>query len=105
MGTIQNPLEFEREIVTLESELADLQDLIASGDESKRQEYASLEVKVAKLRREVYGKLSSHQRVQLSRHFDRPFTLDYIKYLISDFVEFHGDRLYADDPGDSRWYW
>jgi acetyl-CoA carboxylase carboxyl transferase subunit alpha len=98
MSPISHPLEFERELVELEYQLERLKDELLSGDEGRRGEYASLEAKVSKLRREIYSKLTPYQRVQLSRHFDRPFTLDYIKYIFSDFVEFHGDRLFRDDP-------
>lgn len=98
MSVINNPLEFERELVDLESKLEQLKDQVASGDESARTEYAALETKVAKRRDEVYGKLTPYQRVQLSRHFDRPFTLDFIRYMFTDFVELHGDRLFGDDP-------
>jgi acetyl-CoA carboxylase carboxyl transferase subunit alpha len=75
-----------------------LKDELASGDTSRRDEYAVLEQKVSKIRKEIYGKLTPYQRVQLSRHFDRPFTLDYIKYIFTDFIEFHGDRAFRDDP-------
>ncbi|MCB0311302.1 MAG: acetyl-CoA carboxylase carboxyltransferase subunit alpha, partial [Bdellovibrionales bacterium] len=75
-----------------------LKDELASGDESRRDEYAKLEVRVSKLRKEIYGKLTPYQRVQLSRHFDRPFTQDYIQFMITDFIELHGDRLSRDDP-------
>lgn len=98
MSVINNPLEFERELVELERKLEQLKDQVASGDEAARTEYAALESKVAKRRDEVYGKLSPYQRVQLSRHFDRPFTLDFIRYMFTDFVELHGDRLFGDDP-------
>ncbi len=98
MSVIANPLEFERELVELERKLEQLKDQVVSGDEAARSEYASLETKVAKRRDEVYGKLTPYQRVQLSRHFDRPFTLDFIRYMFTDFVELHGDRLFGDDP-------
>jgi acetyl-CoA carboxylase carboxyl transferase subunit alpha len=98
MGSITHPLEFERPLVELDAQLDALKDEIASGNLSRRDEYAKLESRVVKLRAEIYGKLTPYQRVQLSRHFDRPFTLDYIKFLLSDFVELHGDRLFRDDP-------
>jgi acetyl-CoA carboxylase carboxyl transferase subunit alpha len=82
----------------LELQLEALKDLIATGDQSKRDEYARLEGRLAKLRQEIYGKLTPYQRVQLSRHFDRPFTLDFINFMCTDFVELHGDRLFRDDP-------
>ncbi len=96
--TIEHPLEFERPIVELEVVLDRLKDEIASGNETKRVEFAKAEARLAKLKGEVYGKLTPYQRVQLSRHFDRPFTLDYIKYILTDFIELHGDRLFRDDP-------
>ena len=98
MGKIQHPLDFEKPLIELEEELSRVRDEIASGDQSRRDEYAKLEAKVAKLRKEIYGNLSPYQRVQLSRHFDRPFTLDYINFMMTDFVELHGDRLFRDDP-------
>lgn len=98
MNKLTQPLSFELPLVELESELEALKDQIASGDLSKRDEYAKLEAKAVKLRLEIYGKLNSYQKVQLSRHFDRPFTLDYVKYIFSDFIELHGDRLFRDDP-------
>lgn len=98
MSPIEHPLEFEKPLVELEYQLEALRDELAAGDQSRRNEYASLEAKVTKLRKEIYGKLTPYQRVQLSRHFDRPFTLDYVKYMFTDFMELHGDRLFRDDP-------
>lgn len=97
MSPIEHPLEFERPLVELEYQLERLRDELAGGDQSRRDEYATLEAKVSKVRKEIYGKLTPYQRVQLSRHFDRPFSLDYIKFIFSDFMEFHGDRLGHDD--------
>jgi acetyl-CoA carboxylase carboxyl transferase subunit alpha len=97
MTALTHPLDFERPLVELELQLERLKDEIAGGDLSRRDEYAKLESKVARVREDVYGKLSAYQRVQLSRHFDRPFTLDYIKYIFTDFIEFHGDRCFGDD--------
>ena len=98
MSTISNPLDFELPIVELENKLGELKDKIAGGDTGCLDEHSKLEAQVVKLKREVYGNLSPYQRVQLSRHFDRPFALDFIKYIASDFIEFHGDRLFRDDP-------
>ncbi len=95
---IKSPLDFELPLVELETKLEELKDQIASGDQSKIEDYAKLERQAQKLTADIYGKLIPYQRVQLSRHFDRPFTLDFIKYLTSDFIEFHGDRLFRDDP-------
>lgn len=98
MSGIIHPLDFERPIVELEMELERLKDEIATGNQTLMGDYEKLEKRLQKLRQEVYGSLTSYQRVQLSRHFDRPFTLDFIKYLFTDFVELHGDRLFRDDP-------
>jgi acetyl-CoA carboxylase carboxyl transferase subunit alpha len=98
MSVIEHPLDFEVPIVELERELEKLKDLVTSGDESRRSDYSKLEAKVIKIRSDIYGKLTSYQRVQLSRHFDRPFTLDYIRYMTTHFIELHGDKLYRDDP-------
>lgn len=98
MAPISHPLEFERPLVELEIQLERLKDEIASGETGRRDDFAKLEARVAKMRQDIYGKLTPYQRVQLSRHFDRPFTLDYIKFILADFVELHGDRLFRDDP-------
>ena len=97
MSPIEHPLDFERPLVELEYQLERLKDELASGNVSRRDEYAALENKVSKIRKDIYGKLTPSQRVQLSRHFDRPFSLDYIKFIFTDFVELHGDRLFRDD--------
>lgn len=57
-----------------------------------------LQKKADILRTEIYSKLTPWQRVQLARHLDRPYTLDYIKRITTDFMELHGDRYFADDP-------
>ena len=56
-----------------------------------------LEAQAAKKRREIYANLSPWQRVQISRHPNRPYALDYVERMLSDFTELHGDRLFADD--------
>lgn len=60
-------------------------------------EIATLETKVDQLRENVYSNLTRWQRVQLARHPDRPYTLDYIQMMLEDFVELHGDRRFGDD--------
>ena len=95
---IKYPLEFEKPLVELEDQLSRVRDAVTAGDESRRDEFAKLEARVGKLRKDTYGSLTPYQRVQLSRHFDRPFTLDYLGRLLEGFVEFHGDRSFRDDP-------
>jgi acetyl-CoA carboxylase carboxyl transferase subunit alpha len=68
------------------------------GDPGKEREAAALKARLDKDRREVYATLTSWQRTQVARHPNRPYTLDYIGALVSDFVEAKGDRRFADDP-------
>lgn len=98
MSIIKHPLEFEKPLVELESVLERLRNQMNSGDASVREEFAKTEQKLAKLRSDTYSKLSAYQRVQLSRHFDRPCACDYIDLMIADFIELHGDRSFRDDP-------
>ncbi|RME61454.1 MAG: acetyl-CoA carboxylase carboxyltransferase subunit alpha, partial [Candidatus Dadabacteria bacterium] len=98
MRKITHPLEFEREIVQEEERLEALRNEIAAGREDLKPEYEKLEKRVEKLITDVYGRLTPYQRVQLSRHADRPFMLDFVNLLTTDFIELHGDRLYRDDP-------
>jgi len=90
-------LPFERPVVELLSRVRDLRDL-AERDERYKGELEKLEERTARLAREVFSKLSPMQKVQLSRHPARPYTLDYIRLLFEDFVELHGDRRFKDDP-------
>jgi acetyl-CoA carboxylase carboxyl transferase subunit alpha len=98
MSIIEHPLEFERSLLELEIQLEALKDEIAAGDSSKTDQYEKLRSRAERVRKDTYSRLSAFQRVQLSRHFDRPFTLDYIKYLFTNFIELHGDRAFRDDP-------
>ncbi|RMD85081.1 MAG: acetyl-CoA carboxylase carboxyltransferase subunit alpha [Candidatus Dadabacteria bacterium] len=98
MALLKHPLEFERPLVELEEELEALRNEIEAGNSDRREEYARLEERVNKLRRDIYSNLTVYQKVQLSRHFDRPCTLDFINYMCRNFIEFHGDRLFRDDP-------
>lgn len=88
-------LEFERPILELEEKIAEMRsmaDQLDIGDEIE-----VLEQKVERLRTSVYEQLTRWQRVQLARHPDRPFTLDYIALICDDFIELHGDRNFGDD--------
>ena len=88
-------LDFEKPIIELEQKIAEMRKYADNLDISD--EIGTLEGKVDQLRNSVYQNLTRWQRVQLARHPDRPYTLDYIQYMIEDFVELHGDRRYADD--------
>ncbi|MBS1904787.1 MAG: acetyl-CoA carboxylase carboxyltransferase subunit alpha [Bacteroidetes bacterium] len=87
-------LDFEKPIVELESKISEMRSL----DVDLSEEIVSMELKVEELRKEIFEHLSRWQRVQLARHPERPYTLDYINALTSDFIELHGDRGVRDDP-------
>ena len=97
MRKLENPLEFERPLVEIENQLHALKTEIENGDESRQGEYEKLSLRHEKTLKETYRNLTAYQRVQLSRHFDRPFALELISHMIEDFVELHGDRAFADD--------
>ena len=90
-------LDFERPIVELEGKIEDLRRLSAVQNVDFSKEIAQLEKKVASLCQEVFSRLSPWQRCQIARHPKRPYTLDYIRALMTDFIELHGDRAFADD--------
>lgn len=91
------PLEFERPIVELQQKISDMKDFSIGEDFELSSEIASLEKKLEKLRQEIYSNLSRWQKVQLARHPMRPYTLDYINLMITDFTELHGDRYFGED--------
>ena len=90
-------LDFEKPIAELETKLADMKQLTDGSDESVRKAIQALEKKIIELKKETFENLTGWQRVQLSRHPDRPYTLDYIYEITSDFIELHGDRTVSDD--------
>ena len=91
-------LEFERPIVELEQKI---QDLKSSASKNKAvdidSEVKQLEQKLEQARQQIYRHLTAWQRVQMARHPKRPYMLDYIGKIMTDFVELHGDRLFSDD--------
>ncbi len=91
-------LEFERPIVDLEETIAGLRELSAKGGIDVSAQIAELEAKATDLRKEVFADLSPYQRTQISRHPQRPYTLDYVDRLMTGWQELHGDRNYKDDP-------
>ena len=90
-------LEFEKPILDLEKQIAELKDFATKGKVGLDGEIKGLEKKLGQLREEVYRKLTPWQRVQIARHPKRPYTLDYINRMMTGFTELHGDRLFADD--------
>lgn len=91
-------LEFEKPIIELEKKISEMQEYAASEGVELDEEIRRLQEKARRLQEEVYAKLTPWQRVQLARHPQRPYTNDYIRFMVNDFVELHGDRAYGDDP-------
>src|SRR5687768_9584729 len=89
-------LPFEKPVVEIVARVRELRAL-AEHDKRFEAELRRLEEKAGRLARELFADLSPWQKVQLSRHPNRPFTLDYVSFLFHDFVELHGDRSYGDD--------
>ena len=90
-------LDFEKPIVELEKKIQELKNFISEKKIDLSSEVRRLEDKLQHLKKETYNSLTAWQRVQLARHPQRPYTLDYLNILMSDFIELHGDRAFADD--------
>src|SRR5690606_16096024 len=90
-------LDFERAISEVEQQIDRLQDLARERGLDVTAELRSLERKLHSLKRDVYQNLAPIERVMVARHPSRPYTLDYLKLVFTDFIELHGDRLYRDD--------
>ena len=90
-------LDFEKHIDELERKIADLKKFAASENIDLSAEIRRLEEKLEKEKRSTYKSLTAWQRVQLARHPQRPYTLDYIGMIMTDFMEIHGDRHFGDD--------
>lgn len=89
-------LPFEKPVVELVTRVRELRAL-AESDRRFEGELKKLEERAGRLARELFADLSPWQKVQLSRHPNRPYTLDYVAHLFTDFVELHGDRVFGDD--------
>lgn len=90
-------LEFEKPIVELEQEIAQLQEKSRSQDIDLSGEITAMEGKLEETKRSIYENLTPWQRVQIARHTKRPFMLDYLAHACDSFTELHGDRLIGDD--------
>ena len=88
-------LDFEKPIMELEQKIEEMRGLSDNLDIAD--EITTLEKKVSQLRENVFSNLTRWQRVQLARHPERPYTLDYISLMTTGFIELHGDRLFGDD--------
>jgi acetyl-CoA carboxylase carboxyl transferase subunit alpha len=91
-------LEFEQPIAEVEAKIEELRYAQDDSAVDISEEIQRLQKKSAALTKEIFGKLTSWQVSQVARHPQRPYTLDYVPALFTDFEELHGDRSYADDP-------
>src|SRR3984893_16243616 len=91
------PLDFEKPILELERRLQELKAHSREHDVDLGSEVEAIEAKLRDTRRQVYGNLSAWQRVQIARHVQRPFALDYVERAFTGWTELHGDRHFADD--------
>ncbi len=91
-------LEFERPIEDLELKIEELKRISDGKEIDISNEIKKLEKKAKELRSEIFSTLTPWQKTLLARHPDRPYTLDYINLISTDFIELHGDRRFSDDP-------
>jgi acetyl-CoA carboxylase carboxyl transferase subunit alpha len=91
------PLDFEKPIFELQRQLQDLRDHSEEHDVDLEGEMEAIQEKIRKTSRQIYNNLTAWQRVQIARHMQRPFALDYIERCFTGWIELHGDRRFADD--------
>ena len=89
--------EWEKPLVELERRIADLRKFVVGHEIDCTKELTELERRAERLRKEIYENLTPFQRVMMARHPKRPTTLDYIRMLLDEFDELHGDRAFRDD--------
>ncbi|MDT8341884.1 MAG: acetyl-CoA carboxylase carboxyltransferase subunit alpha [Longimicrobiales bacterium] len=94
---VSTHLEFERDIVEIQSQIQRLKDVARTKDIDVSSELETLQHKLEVLRRETFQNLSPMEQVQVARHPQRPYTLDYLALAFTDFIELHGDRAFRDD--------
>lgn len=90
-------LDFEKPIIELEKKIEELKKFTSQEDIDLTAETKKLEVKLKEVKKNIFANLTPWQRVQIARHPKRPFLLDYIDLIMTDFIELHGDRHFADD--------
>src|SRR5436190_24364194 len=95
---MQTFLEFEKPVQNIIEQIEKLKEVAAQGEVDVKSTLKDLEKKLADTRKNLYANLSAWERVQVSRHPDRPYTLKYIELLTdATFIELHGDRTVKDD--------
>ncbi len=91
------PLEFEKPIAELERQIEEFESQPHENPRERKKEITRLKKQIAQTRKDIYGNLTPWQRVQIVRHPQRPYTLDYLARMAEDFIELKGDRCYGDD--------
>jgi acetyl-CoA carboxylase carboxyl transferase subunit alpha len=87
----------EQQLEEIEKQIAELES-VAGDNKDAQAQLTGMHAQVAALRKQVYANLGPWQRTELARHSSRPYTLDYVQHIFSDFSEIHGDRAFGDDP-------
>ena len=90
-------LDFEKPILELQRKMKELQDFSDEQNIDVNSEIKNMEQKIFDLKKDIYSNLTPWQKVQVARHPDRPYTLDYINEITTNFIELHGDRIHKDD--------
>ena len=93
----KHSLEFEKPLLELEKQLEEIVKSSQDSDLDFSTEIKAIEKKIEKTKRDVYSDLTPWQKVQLSRHPNRPYSIDYIERIFDKFEELHGDRIFKDD--------
>ena len=96
-GNWKTVLDFEKPIYEVEKKISEMRGYLAEPAPGTKSEIEKLEKKAQQLRREIFGNLSRWQRVQLARHAERPYTLDYLQRITEKVTELHGDRRFGED--------
>ena len=97
MDDVTYTLEFEKPLRELEKQLITLNQVSQESKVDVSSEIVAIEIKIEKIKKDIYSNLTAWQRVQLSRHPKRPYSLDYISLIFTDFEELHGDRRFRED--------
>ena len=97
MDDVTYTLEFEKPLRELEKQLITLNQVSQESKVDVSSEIEAIEIKIEKIKKDIYSNLTPWQRVQLSRHPKRPYSLDYIDLIFTDFEELHGDRRFRED--------
>ncbi len=90
-------LPFEKPVAELESKLQELESFSQEQDIDVSHEISQMQEKIEQTRNDIYANLTAWQKVQVARHPSRPYTMDYINAMTTDFIEIHGDRIHRDD--------